>query len=235
MWGWWRWALIRPDGVEFSWIVDVSASVNLSLHHKVQKFSSGLGTPGWSWNKGHVCVCYCSIRLMVWRWCRCVTLNVLVAVSKGMWAVKFCSNKILHFLTRGVVPATGGFSEWWLLSGCVFVVDNYCYYCALFSWTNCHFLDCRSYATTQRPFHGPLSGTTRVSRCQKKHSPTHHPDHHPIFISFFHLPWSIASSLFRLCAWQSFCTTSFHVLFGLPLGLEPSTSYSIHFFTQWLS
>jgi len=38
-----------------------------------------------------------------------------------------------------------------------------------------------------------------------------------------------------LCAWQSFCTTSVHVLFGLPLGLEPSTSYSIHFFTQLAS
>jgi len=36
----------------------------------------------------------------------------------------------------------------------------------------------------QQPFYGPLSGTTRVSRYQKKHSPTHHPDHHPIFISF---------------------------------------------------
>ena len=43
---------------------------------------------------------------------------------------------------------------------------------------------------------------------EKKHSPTHHPDHHPIFISFFHLPRSIASSLFKLHAWQSFCTTS---------------------------
>jgi len=29
---------------------------------------------------------------------------------------------------------------------------------------------------------------------------THHPDHHPIFISFFHLPRSIPSSLFKLCA-----------------------------------
>jgi len=46
----------------------------------------------------------------------------------------------------------------------------------------------------QRPFYGPLSGTTRVNRYQKKHSPTHHPDHHPVFISFFHLPRSIASS-----------------------------------------
>jgi len=87
----------------------------------------------------------------------------------------------------------------------------------------------------QQPFYGPLSGTTRVSRYQKKHSPTHHPDHHPIFISFFHLPRSIASSLFKLQTWQSFCTTSFQILFGLPLGLEPFTSYSIHFFIQSVS
>jgi len=77
-----------------------------------------------------------------------------------------------------------------------------------------------------------MSGTTRVSRYQKKHSPTHNPDHHPIFISFFHLLRSIASSVFKLHAWQSFCTTSLHVLYGLPVGLEPSTLYSIHFFTQ---
>ena len=30
-----------------------------------------------------------------------------------------------------------------------------------------------------------------------------------------------ASSLFKLYAWQSFCTTSLHVLFGLPLGMDP--------------
>jgi len=34
----------------------------------------------------------------------------------------------------------------------------------------------------------------------EEHSPTHHPDHHPIIISFFHLPRSIASSLFKLRA-----------------------------------
>jgi len=42
-------------------MVGVSASVNLLLHHKVQKFSSGAGSPGWSWKKGCktvVCVCY---------------------------------------------------------------------------------------------------------------------------------------------------------------------------------
>jgi len=59
--------------------------------------------------------------------------------------------------------------------------------------------------------------------------------HPPSWSSFNHLLWPIASSLFKLRAWQSFCTTSLHVLFGLPLGLEPSTSYSIHFFTQSVS
>ena len=93
--------------------------------------------------------------------------------------------------------------------------------CLFYSWTYIiHALQQQQ----QQSFYSPLSGTTRVSRYQKNHSPTHHPDHHPIFISFFHLLWSIASSLFKLCA---FCTTSLHVLFGRRLGLEPSTSYSI--------
>jgi len=30
----------------------MSASVNLPLHHKVYKFSSGTGSPRWSWKKG---------------------------------------------------------------------------------------------------------------------------------------------------------------------------------------
>ena len=34
-------------------MVGVSASVNLPLHHKVHKFSSGTGSPGWSRKKGH--------------------------------------------------------------------------------------------------------------------------------------------------------------------------------------
>ena len=40
----------------------VSASVNLPLHHKVQKFSSGTGSPGWSRKKGRKTV-------VVWLWC----------------------------------------------------------------------------------------------------------------------------------------------------------------------
>jgi len=39
MGGWWRWALVSPDGVAPSQIVNVSASVNLPSHHKVQKLA----------------------------------------------------------------------------------------------------------------------------------------------------------------------------------------------------
>jgi len=64
MGGWWRWALLSPDGVAPSRMVGVSASVNFDLHHKVQKFSSGTGSPGWSGKKGRkrVVVVYIVIR-----------------------------------------------------------------------------------------------------------------------------------------------------------------------------
>ena len=47
MGGWWTWAMVSPDGVAPSRMVSVSASVKLPLHYKVQKFSSGTGSPGW--------------------------------------------------------------------------------------------------------------------------------------------------------------------------------------------
>jgi len=37
--------VVSPDGVAPSQMVGVSASVNLPLHHEVQKFSSGTGSP----------------------------------------------------------------------------------------------------------------------------------------------------------------------------------------------
>jgi len=46
-----------------------------------------------------------------------------------------------------------------------------------------------------------LSGTTRMSRYQKKHSLTHtYRGHQSSLISFFHLSRSITSSLFNLHA-----------------------------------
>jgi len=38
--------MVSPDGVAPSRMVGVSASVNLPLHYKLQKFSSGTGSPG---------------------------------------------------------------------------------------------------------------------------------------------------------------------------------------------
>jgi len=64
--GWWRWALVSPDGVAPSRLVGVSASVNLPLHHKVQKFSSGTGSPGWSRKKGRKTVVVCW-RCKLWQ------------------------------------------------------------------------------------------------------------------------------------------------------------------------
>jgi len=52
MGGLWRWALVSLDGVAPSRMVGVSASVNLPLHHKVRKFSSGTGSPWWSQKRG---------------------------------------------------------------------------------------------------------------------------------------------------------------------------------------
>jgi len=52
------------DGVATSWMVGVSASVNLPLHHQVQKFSSGTGSPGWSQKNG--CVCAGDICVNLW-------------------------------------------------------------------------------------------------------------------------------------------------------------------------
>ena len=63
--GWWRLALVSPDGVAPSQMVGVFASVNLPLHHKVQKFSSGIAHPG---GPGK--------RAVKWLWCGGNFLNV---------------------------------------------------------------------------------------------------------------------------------------------------------------
>ena len=44
--GWCRWALVSPDRVLPRRMVGVSASVNLPLHHKVQKFLLAPAHPG---------------------------------------------------------------------------------------------------------------------------------------------------------------------------------------------
>jgi len=54
----------------------VSASVNLPLHHKVQKFSSGTGLPGWSRKKDRKMVVLCGgyAWLFVFCWPRFIVV-----------------------------------------------------------------------------------------------------------------------------------------------------------------
>jgi len=48
-------------------MVSVSASVNLLLHHKVQKFSSGTDSPGWSLKKGCKTAVVVEQEMMGWQ------------------------------------------------------------------------------------------------------------------------------------------------------------------------
>jgi len=58
--------MVSPDGVAPSEMVCLSACVNLPLHVKVQRFSSGTSSPGWSQKKGRkMIVVWCHILLFV--------------------------------------------------------------------------------------------------------------------------------------------------------------------------
>jgi len=57
-------------------MVGVSASVNLPLHHKVQKFSSGTGSPQWSRKNGHKAV-------VMWLWFAFSALTLLFGRREG--------------------------------------------------------------------------------------------------------------------------------------------------------
>jgi len=79
-----------------------------------------------------------------------------------------------------------------------------------------------------------FSGTTWVSWYQKKHSPTYtYHDHQSFLIYFIYYdPWHPPCSSYMS---DSLFVQSIQLFFGLPLGLAPSTSYSIHFVGQSLS
>ena len=81
----WRWALVSPDAVAPSWMVGVSASDSLPLYHKVQKFSSGIGSPGWSRKKG------CEMVVVV-VWCLCLKLNKHDTILLMLQNQRECSN-----------------------------------------------------------------------------------------------------------------------------------------------
>ena len=61
-------------------MVGVSASVSFPLHHKVQKFSSGTGSPGWSRKKGRKAVVVCVLVVLL---CFFAVNQVTVVVSSN--------------------------------------------------------------------------------------------------------------------------------------------------------
>jgi len=64
----------------------------------------------------------------------------------------------------------------------------------------------------QQQFYGPLSGTTQVSRYQKKHSHTHtSPDNQPSFINFHRLLQHIASSSLQFL-WSTSWSSTLHFI-----------------------
>ena len=163
--------------------------------------------------------CFCCVTLFL-EWC--LLLMIVLSLSlhqlSGIpWTTSVAIHKPvlrLSHILKTYLPGCLYRHYWWVLEMCLIFFA--------FTFT--------------QPFNGPLSRTTWVGWYQKKHSPTHtYPDHPTSFINFLHLLRSIASSLFSLRAWQSFSTTSVQVLFGLSLGLGPSTLHCILFFTQWLS
>jgi len=65
-------------------MIGVSASVNLPLHHKVQKLSSGTGSPGWSLGKDRKTVVV-------------VVVLELIVKCKYIW-IALCSSLLLVHL-----------------------------------------------------------------------------------------------------------------------------------------
>jgi len=74
------WALVSLDGVAPSQMVMVSASVNLPLHHKVQKFFSGIGSPGWSRKK--------AVKRL---WCGVVYVSMFVVFYSAIVKASICN------------------------------------------------------------------------------------------------------------------------------------------------
>ena len=88
--------MVSPDGVAPSRMVSVSASVNLPLHHKVQKFSSGTGLPWWSRKKGRKMVVV--VVLLILTLCLVHFCDGSLTTINYSNTLKFCSTTTLLLL-----------------------------------------------------------------------------------------------------------------------------------------
>jgi len=76
-------------------MVGVSSSVNLTLHHKVQKFSSGTGSPGWSRKMGRK-------TFVVWWWNNVsVKSAATIVTSKALYKSTYL---LTHFTSFKAQP-----------------------------------------------------------------------------------------------------------------------------------
>jgi len=128
MGGWWRWALVSPDGVAPSRMVSVSASVNLPVHHKVQKSLLAPAHPG---GPGKRAVKW------LWWWCDSDFLMLLSFIHcRGTeWRVIcWCGVKKLHSNVRYIVCVilcsaytlvlVPNYTAWWQRHMCVNNLPN---------------------------------------------------------------------------------------------------------------
>jgi len=103
----WWWALDAPDGVVPSRMVGVSASVNLPLHHKVQKFSSGTGSPRWTRKKGcKTIVVWCGGGLLSCSY----SMFSVVHKTKPLWIIRAHFTSQMSFLSYNSVKAMKDYS-----------------------------------------------------------------------------------------------------------------------------
>ena len=98
--GWWRWALVSPDGVAPSRMVSVSASVHLPLHHKVQKIFSGTG---WSGKKCRKTVVDVEEILLFSKFFSQLSIHALAVKIQPNKAVRWCADG--EFLAMILGPA----------------------------------------------------------------------------------------------------------------------------------
>ena len=118
---WWRWALVSPDGVAPIRMVSVYASVSLPLHHKVQKFFSGTGSPGWSRKKGRKTVVVVVVVVVMLVWQKAIPCDLLrLWLSFGIFKRNFastlftwlywCLTDIYAVALTDVIPVLEGFA-----------------------------------------------------------------------------------------------------------------------------
>jgi len=108
--------LVRMEWCPAGWLV--SASVNLPLHHKVQKFSSGSGSPGWSRKKGHKMVVMVVLEQRKWDKCSRQDQSIIshYFIHDYHWQVMLTIQKYVNFITCASIWLTEYENHQWIIT-----------------------------------------------------------------------------------------------------------------------